>query len=494
MLAEIEKLERYKVWRIVKKTQGMRILDARWVYTQKPTGWKARWVAKGYRQVEGIDNNETHAAVAHKDTHRVFLSFVHHFDLHCNQLDIVSAFLNGDLEEEIHVYPPELSGIPDGHVLLLNKSLYGTIQAPRCFNKKFNAWMRKQGFEPSKADPCLYIRRKGGNLIILTVHVDDQLITSNNRAALDKFKLQLNSEFECKDMGPAQHFLGFDIHRYRLNRKLYISQEKYLKDVLQRFDMEDCNPVKHPLPAGFQPIAATDAEHQQVKYLPYAQIVDSILYASIISQPDLAHPAGVLSRFLSKWNKLHFKAAKNLLRYIQGTLDLCLTFDGKSAEQTLLGYVDADWGGDMDTRRSTTGYVFKVYGGVVAWKSRCQPTVALSTTKAEYMASADATQQAIWLKLLLSDLGIDHSNPVPLFNNNQGTIALSKNPVHHKRSKHILLRHHFLREKVENQSIELAHIPSAENIADLLTKALPGPTFERLRGLLGLADKGELKT
>jgi hypothetical protein len=200
-------------------------------------------------------------------------------------------------------------------------SIHPNLVAPCCFNKKFDAWMHKQGFEPSKADPCLYIRRKGGNFIILTVHVDDQLIASNNCAAFDTFKLQLDSEFECKDMGPAQHLLEFDIHRNRLNRKLYISQEKYLKDVLQHFDMEDCNPVKHPLPAGFQPIAATDAEHQQVKHLPYAQIDPT---------------ERMLSRFLSKWNESHFKAAKNLLRYIQGTLDLCLTFDGKSAEQTLL--------------------------------------------------------------------------------------------------------------------------------------------------------------
>lgn len=147
----------------------------------------------------------------------------------------------------------------------------------------------------------------------------------------------------------------------------------------------------------------------------------------------------------------------------------------------------------MDTRRSTTGYVFKVYGGVVAWKSRRQPTVALSTTEAEYMASADAARQAIWLKLLLSDLGLDHPAPVPILNDNQGAIALSKNPVHHKRSKHIALRHHFLREKVEDKSITLDHVPSAENIADLLTKSLPGPTFEKLRHLLGIHGKGELK-
>ena len=134
----------------------------------------------------------------------------------------------------------------------------------------------------------------------------------------------------------------------------------------------------------------------------------------------------------------------------------------------------------MDTSRATTGYVFKVYGGAVAWKSRQQPTMALSTTEAEYMASADATRQAIWLKMLLSDLGLNHPTPVTLFNDNQGAIALSKNLVHHERSKHIALRHHFLHIKVEDKSITLDHVPPAENIADLLTKLLPDPTFERL--------------
>ena len=148
--------------------------------------------------------------------------------------------------------------------------------------------------------PAYIFGARGGNLIILSVHVDDQLIASNNRTALDEFKRELNKEFECKDCGPANHFLGFDILRDRPNKKLFVSQEKYLQDVLLRFNMEDCNAVKQPLPTGFRPIAATDEEHQVAKHLPYAQVVGSILYASIISCPDLAHPAGVLSRFLSK--------------------------------------------------------------------------------------------------------------------------------------------------------------------------------------------------
>jgi hypothetical protein len=267
-----------------------------------------------------------------------------------------------------------------------------------------------------------------------------------------------------------------------------MSQEHYFQSVLERFDLQDCNPARTPLPTGFRPVPATDEEHALAKHLPFPQVVGSVLYASTISRPDLAEAAGVLSRFISKWNESHWKAAKHLLRYIRGTTDLCLMFDGDCGKRILLGYADADWGGDMDTRRSTTGYVFKVYGGVVAWKSRRQPTVALSTTEAEYMASADAAQQATWLRLLLDDLqlGPPTDSPIPIYNDNNGCIALSKNPVHHDKSKHIAMRHHFLREKVEDGSIDLSHVSSASNIADLLTKSLPVDTFTRLCELLGV--------
>jgi hypothetical protein len=159
--------------------------------------------------------------------------------------------------------------------------------------------------------------------------------------------------------------------------------------LLDRFDMSNCNPSKTTLPSNFKAIPATDEEYAQAKHHPYAQVVGSILYASTISRPDLAQPVSVLSRFISKYSENHWKAAKHLLRYIRGTSDLALTFNADSGGRILLGYADADWGGDLDTRRSTTGHIFKVYGGVVAWKSRRQPTVALTTTEAEYMASAD---------------------------------------------------------------------------------------------------------
>jgi hypothetical protein len=265
-----------------------------------------------------------------------------------------------------------------------------------------------------------------------------------------------------------------------------------MEALLERHNMATCNPATNIMPSGFRAIPATDEEHQEAKHLPYPSIAGAILYASTITRPDLAFIAGVLCRYISKWNMDHWKLAKHVLRYIRGTTDLCLTFDGDCGERIVLGYADADWGGDLDTRRSTTGYVFKVFGGVVAWKSKRQSTVALSTTEAEYMSSADAARQAIWLRLFLDDLQLGLiDKPLPILNDNAGTIALAKNPVHHERSKHIGMRHHFLREKTEDKTISLSHVRSAENLADLLTKGLPREVFERLRELLGVKVRSD---
>ncbi len=266
-----------------------------------------------------------------------------------------------------------------------------------------DAWLKSQEFNPTKADPCVYTRRSGGDLIMLTVHVDDQLIASNNRKALDLFKSELNHKFECSDSGAAGYFLGFNIPRDRPNKRLYMSQEHYMETILERFDMKDCNPTRTPLPSGFRAFPATDQEALEARIRPYPQILGSILYASTVTRPDLSQAAGVLSRFVSKWNEEHCKAAKHLLRYIRGTSSLSLTFDTSDCKTPTIGYADADWGGDLDTRRSTTGYIFKLWGGAVSRKSRRQPTVALSTTEAEHMASADAARQGIWLRLFLDD-------------------------------------------------------------------------------------------
>lgn len=365
-------MEAYDVWKLVVRDDSMRVLKARWVFTRKIDGdtgkvaaYKARWVAKGYTQVEGLDFNEIFASVAHKDTIRVFLAFVNHHKLHCDQVDIKAAFLNGELAETIYLEAPEGSNIPPSHVLKLKKSLYGLKQSPRCFNDKLDAWLKTQGFVQAQADPCLYTHFDGDDVIMITMHVDDQLIAGNNRKKLDHFKKTLNEAFECTDHGAVKYFLGFNIIRDISARKLVISQEHYLENVLERFGMSDCKPEKTPLPMNFEARIATDDEYKDARDLPYPAMVGSIMYAASVSRPDLAYAANLLARYITKWSEEHYRATKHLLRYVAATPDLCLTFDCNTTMGILSGLVDADWAGDADTRRSTTGYLTYAFGCLV---------------------------------------------------------------------------------------------------------------------------------
>lgn len=342
MQTELAKMDKYDVWDVVERTDDMRVLDARWVYTRKIDGntgeaaeYRARWVAKGYRQIEGVDYNEIFASVAHKDTIRVFLAAVNYHRLLCDQVDIKAAFLNGDLQETIYLSPAEGSGTSPKFVYRLKKSLYGLKQSPRCFNDKLDTWLKSEGFTQASSDACLYTYRKGGVFIMLTIHVDDQLIAGNDRKAMDEFKKRLNQRFECTDHGPVNYFLGFNVIRDVENRTLSISQEHYIEHMLARFDMSDCKPEKTPLPGNFLAKEPSDQEHAEAKHQPYPAIVVSIMYAASITRPDLAFPASLLARFITKWGPDHYRAAKHLLRYIRGTSDLCLTFDAAADKRTL---------------------------------------------------------------------------------------------------------------------------------------------------------------
>ena len=216
--------------------------------------------------------------------------------------------------------------------------------------------------------------------------------------------------------------------------------------------------------------------------IPYRSAVGALIYAVTGTRPDLAHSVGVLSRYLATPGKQHWQCVKRVLKYIKGTTDLGLFFDGSLKDALILhGFMDADWANDTADRRSTSAYLFKLCGAPVSWKSKRQPTVSLSTTEAEYMAASLATQEAVWLRQLLSDLCVMQIQPTVLYEDNRGCIDLVNNPVHHQRTKHIDIRHHFVREQQQAGAINLVYCPTKEMQADALTKALPAPAFELLR-------------
>ncbi|GJT52998.1 retrovirus-related pol polyprotein from transposon TNT 1-94 [Tanacetum coccineum] len=411
MQEEIEALHKNKTWELVPLPGGRKPIGNKWVYKIKRNGddqverYRARLVVKGYAQKEGIDFNEIFSPVVRMTTVRVVLAMCATYDLHLEQLDVKTAFLHGNLEEEIYMLQPE--GFEqkgkENLVCRLNKSLYGLKQAPRCWYKRFDSFIIGLGYNRLHADPCAYFKRFGNNdFVILLLYVDDMLVAGPNKDRISKLKAQLAREFEMKDLGPANKILGMQIHRDRVSRKIWLSQKSYVKKILQRFNMQDCKPISTPFPTNIKLSSkmspSSEKERMEMSRVPYASAVGSLMFAMICTRPDIAHAVGVVSRYMAEPGKKHWEAVKRILRYIKGTSDVALCY-GESG-LTVKGYVDLDYVGDLDRSKSTTGYVFTLSGGIVSWVSKLQSVVAMSTTEAEYVAAAQASKEASMLKML----------------------------------------------------------------------------------------------
>jgi hypothetical protein len=277
-----------------------------------------------------------------------------------------------------------------------------------------------------------------------------------------------------------------EITRDRTNRTTKISQEAYLRQVLKRFGMENCKAVSTPMVENL-----TKAEDGQPDK-EYMSLVGSLMWAAIISRPDLMQAVNQLCRHLTSSGPEHMAAAKHLLRYIFGTLPLGLVFKPDKYGLQLVGYVDADWGGCKDTRRSTSAYVFKLVGATISWSTKRQATVATSSAEAELQAASWATKEAIWLARLLTSMGVPQPSPVVLYEDNQSCIALSKDAVQHKRTKHVDIQHFFVRECVERRLVKLYYVPTEHQLADMLTKPVGRERLLQLRPQVMGADVADV--
>ena len=496
---EYESIIKNDTWTLVDLPPGRRAIGCKWVFKVKYDAlgnierYKARLVAKGYSQTEGIDFNETFAPVAKFNSIRVLLALAAQQDFEVHQMDVKTAFLNGDLEEEIYMQQPEgfISIGQEGKVCKLKRSLYGLKQAGRSWYHKIDTCFSELGLQRTHADNCVYQLRKDGTIIIVAIYVDDLLILANDVTALNNLKLELGKRFDMKDLGEVHFCLGIQVTRNRQERTIRISQAKYIEDVLKRFNMQDSKPIGTPLDASVKLTKdmspASAQEEEEMKNVPYQSAIGSIMYAMLGTRPDISYAVGVVSQFSSAPGRSHWNAVKRILRYLKGTVNYALEYKG--TDSTLIGYSDADWGGNLDDRRSTTGYVFSIAGGAVSWSSKKQPTVALSTTEAEYMALTQATKEGIWIRRLLEEIGIGSdllSGPTIIRTDNQGSIALAKNPIYHARTKHIDIRYHFIREKVEDGEVELSFCRTDDMTADVLTKGLSKEKHWRFSEGMGL--------
>ncbi|KAJ4744606.1 Gag-Pol polyprotein [Rhynchospora pubera] len=495
---EMNSLHLNETWELVKLPKGKKALKNRWVFVLKNEAdgskrHKARLVVKGYGQKHGVDFNEIFSPVVKHSSIRVVLSLVANLDLELVQLDIKTAFLHGDLDEEIYMSQPE--GFVDESnpnlVCRLKKGLYGLKQASRQWYKKFDTFMQEEGFERSGYDHCVYMKGKvGGTFTLLLLYVDDMLIASNDHDEIESLKLDMSKRFATKDLGEARKILGMRIHRDRERGKLWLSQTEYVDKILERFDMVNCKPVTTPLAGHFKLSKKNSPKNAQerlkMEKVPYLSAVGSLMYAMVCTRPDIAHAVGVVSRYMSNPGWENWQAVKWILRYLKGTRGLRLCFGGDS-KLAIEGYVDADHAGCSETRKSTTGFVFTIGGGAVSWMSRLQDIVALSSTESEYVALTEAVKEMLWLKRLLAQFGLKQMEYV-VHCDNQGAIHLSKNAAYHSRTKHIDVRYHFIRDVLDHRKLVVRKVHTKENVADMFTKVVPPDKVIFCRRQSGLVE------
>ncbi|CAJ2637310.1 unnamed protein product [Trifolium pratense] len=432
MNEEMLSLEKNQTWKLVPLPKNKRVVGSKWVFKRKEgipgvetPRYKARLVAKGFTQVEGIDYNEIFSPVVKHCSIRVLMAIVNMYDLELEQMDVKTAFLHGELEETIYMQQPEGFVKDNSKVCLLKKSLYGLKQSPRQWYRRFDDFLLKTGFVRSNYDSCVYMMKRNEKVILyLLLYVDDILMASSDKQEIQQLKEKLNGEFEMKDLGNAKRILGMDILRDRSKGELFLSQHDYLKKVVERFRMTDSKVVKTPLDhhskLSIKQCPQSKDERKKMESTPYASGVGSIMYGMVCSRPDLSYAISVVSRFMANPGQVHWQALKWVLRYLNGSLKGGLKYTRTDpGRDALEGYVDADYAGNIDTRKSLSGFVFTLFGTAVTWKANQQSVVALSTTQAEYIALVEGVKEAIWLKVR----GVLHFTP-PCYPSFQRALSL----------------------------------------------------------------------
>ena len=484
---EIDAIEKNHTWELVSLPKGKDVIGVKWVYKTKLSAngdvqkHKARLVAKGYSQQLGIDYNETFAPVARLDTIRMVLAIAAQNKWCVHQMDVKSAFLNGYLEEEVYVEQPpgyEILGQED-KVYKLKKALYGLKQAPRAWYSRIDSYLLQNDCNRCSSEPTLYTKmNEKGEILIVCLYVDDLIFTGD--LSIDLFKEAMKKEFEMTDLGLMKYFLGIEVNQNE--NGIFISQAKYANDVLKRFNMLNCKSAPTPIVTGLK-LSKNDEGHNVDPKL-YKRLVGSLMYLTA-TRPDIMYSVSLISRFMESPKDTHWNAGKRILRYVNGTRNFGILYSC-SNEFKLIGYTDSDFAGSIDDRRSTSGYAFHFGTGVVSWASKKQSIVTLSSAEAEYVAATGAACQAVWMRRVMMELKHEQEEATRIYCDNNSAIALSKNPVFHKRSKHIDTRYHFIRELTNNGEILLDFCRSEDQCADIFTKALGKESFIFQRDRLGI--------
>lgn len=489
MKKEIASLKENSTWSLVELPIGRKAISNRWIYRVKRNAegkisrYKARLVVRGFSQREGIDFNETFSPVARFDTIRTVLSIAANEGLQLAQFDVETAFLNGIIEENIYMDQPEGFKDNTNRVCKLHKSLYGLKQSPRIWNDTFKNVMNDLGFQQSVADPCMFYCTSDTEKLIVVLYVDDGLVVGTSKTTINEFLTNLASKFKIT-IESSSSFLNISIGRQD-DGSIFIGQKAYAESILKRFNLEDANPVSTAIEKG--QLSNIDVDEELIN-IPYREAVGCLMYLAVATRPDIAYAVNFASQFLEKPGQQHWAIVKRIFKYIKGTSRLGIRYDAASKTGMLEAYSDADYANDATTRRSISGIVIKYSGGAITWASRRQDCISLSTTEAEYIASSEATKDIIWLTRLFDEISPLKTEPVLLVDN-ASAIKIVKNPIFHRRSKHIEVRFHFVRECYQKKLLKIEHVSSNDQLADILTKPIPRVQYERLRKLLGIIEQ-----
>lgn len=480
-------------WRLVPRPPGRKIIRSKWIFKVKRRvdnsilKLKARLVAMGFTQVEGIDYTEVFAPTTRLETLRLVLSLMASCRWAGRQVDIKTAFLNGHLDEPVYMTQPqeyEDSTHPDW-VCEVTRSIYSLKQSPRQWNSELHDALLSFGLCQSTHDPTLYFCLKKDRLFgLITVHVDDFAVIGDDSFVTSIIK-SISTRFEVSSNKELHHFLSLDIKRDFDENMVFLSQQHYIRELASRFIPDGHTSVRTPTSSSFKdlvPKLPTESPSEG----HYSSLIGGLLWVTQCIRADVSFAVNRLSQYLRDPSSSHWQAAIRVLNYLILTLHLSLCLGGKAA---INGYSDSDWAEDRHDRRSTTGYTYCFGCGPISWRSREQATVLLSSTEAEYKALSDSCREGLWLQNLLHEMKLRPLDAIPLHVDNEGAEALARNPQHHARTKHIHTRFHFVRECVKNKQILVNHVSSEDMLADMLTKPLDRVLLEHHRQEFGIVNK-----
>ena len=495
---ELTTLCKAGTWKLEAPPPRANVIGSKWVFKAKKDAsgkvvqYKAWLVTQGFSQVEGVDYFDTYAPVAKLASLRVVIALANQMGWELHQVDVKGAYLNGELQPDEVLYmrhPPGYRKDKSGCVLHLLKSLYGLKQAGHRWYQKFVSIFNALRFTQCKVDQAVFYKRDKDQQtsIVIAVHVDDCTIAGSSLAAIENFKSGLRQHIKVTDLGELHWMLGIEIHRDWAGATVHLSQRMYIDSILHHYGFKDAKPVSTPFDTQvrltLKQAPAYVAEFAVMRDVPYHEAVGTLNWVALATHPDIVFAVSTVARFSVNPSMAHWNTVKRVFRYLAGTRDLWLTCG--EARQALVGYADAN-GSMLEDRCAIMGFAFLIDGGAVSWSSKKQEIISLSTTESKYVAATHGMKEGLWLQSLLAEIFEPFKDAMMLFLDNQSAIALTRNHQYHARTKHIDVHCHFIRWVVENRTLHLVYCPTADMLADMLTKALPSLKVKHFAECLGL--------